>query len=165
MGDPRLHTRFCDLVGVRHPIVQTGMGWVAGSRLTAATARAGGLGIIAAAPMTFEQMVVAIDEVRGRGLGVSGIPAGADATTTVEVLEVGGAPQARAVDAATHAAVARDGLEVDAVAFAKGRLARVKPFQPAVEMCVSVFHLCLSRGLHCFEHGVARDSGQSLTGT
>ena len=40
-SDPRLHTRFCDLVGVRHPIVQTGMGWVAGSRLTAATARAG----------------------------------------------------------------------------------------------------------------------------
>jgi len=64
VGDPRLHTRFCDLVGVRHPIVQTGMGWVAGSRLTAATARAGGLGIIAAAPMTFEQMATAIDEVR-----------------------------------------------------------------------------------------------------
>ena len=40
--DRRLHTRFCDLVGVRYPIVQTGMGWVAGSRLTAATARAGG---------------------------------------------------------------------------------------------------------------------------
>ena len=26
----RLHTRFCDLVGVEYPIVQTGMGWVAG---------------------------------------------------------------------------------------------------------------------------------------
>nr|MCS5684687.1 nitronate monooxygenase [Acidimicrobiales bacterium] len=62
--DRRLHTAFCDLVGVRYPIVQTGMGWVSGSRLTAATARAGGLGIIAAAPMTFDQMVAAIDEVR-----------------------------------------------------------------------------------------------------
>ena len=62
--DQRLHTRFCDLVGVRYPIVQTGMGWVSGSRLTAATAQAGGLGIIAAAPMTFDQMATAIAEVR-----------------------------------------------------------------------------------------------------
>ena len=63
-ADRRLHTAFCDLVGVRYPIIQTGMGWVSGSRLTAATAQAGGLGIIAAAPMTFDQMVTAIDEVR-----------------------------------------------------------------------------------------------------
>ena len=33
--------------GVQHPVVQTGMGWVAGSRLVAATANAGGLGILA----------------------------------------------------------------------------------------------------------------------
>jgi len=62
--DPRLQTEFCGLVGIRYPIVQTGMGWVAGSRLTAATAAAGGLGIIAAAPMTFDQMVAAIAEVQ-----------------------------------------------------------------------------------------------------
>ena len=37
-----LQTRFCELVGVRYPIVQTGMGWVAGPRLVAATAEAGG---------------------------------------------------------------------------------------------------------------------------
>lgn len=40
------------------------MGWVSGSRLTAATARAGGLGIVAAAPMSFNEMVTAIDEVQ-----------------------------------------------------------------------------------------------------
>lgn len=68
-------------------------------------------------PTPVAALALAIDEVRGRGLDVSGIPDGADATTTVEVLEVGGAPQARAIDAATHVAVARDGLEVDAVAF------------------------------------------------
>ncbi len=61
----RLHTRFCGLVGVRYPIVQTGMGWVSGPALTAATADAGGLGILAAAPLTFDQMVVAVDDVRG----------------------------------------------------------------------------------------------------
>ena len=63
-ADRRLHTAFCDLVGGRYPLIQSGMGWVSGSRLTAATARAGGLGIIAAGPMTFDQMVAAIDEVR-----------------------------------------------------------------------------------------------------
>jgi len=80
MGDLRLHTRFCDLVGVRHPVVQTGMGWVSGSRLTAATARAGGLGIVAAAPMTFEQMVVAINEVRDATDAPFGVNLRADAT-------------------------------------------------------------------------------------
>ena len=33
-----LHTRVCELFGVEYPIVQTGMGWVAGARLTSATA-------------------------------------------------------------------------------------------------------------------------------
>ncbi len=62
--DSRLRTSLHDLIDVEFPIVQTGMGWVAGSRLTAATANAGGLGIIAAAPMTFDQMATAIAEVR-----------------------------------------------------------------------------------------------------
>ena len=42
-----LHTRFCELVGIERPIVQTGMGWVSGARLTAATSAAGGFGILA----------------------------------------------------------------------------------------------------------------------
>ena len=36
---------------MRYPVVQTGMGWVSGARLTAATAAAGGLGILASATM------------------------------------------------------------------------------------------------------------------
>jgi NAD(P)H-dependent flavin oxidoreductase YrpB (nitropropane dioxygenase family) len=63
---PALHTPFCDLVGVEYPIVQTGMGWVAGPRLVAATAEAGGLGILASATMTFDQMAEAIADVRSR---------------------------------------------------------------------------------------------------
>jgi len=51
---PALHTRLCDLVGIDYPIVQTGMGWVAGPGLAAATSEAGGLGILAAATMTFD---------------------------------------------------------------------------------------------------------------
>jgi NAD(P)H-dependent flavin oxidoreductase YrpB (nitropropane dioxygenase family) len=64
VSDPRLQTRATALFGVQYPIVQTGMGWVATAKLTAATANAGGLGIVAAAPMTFDQMRQAIDDVR-----------------------------------------------------------------------------------------------------
>ena len=53
---PALTTRFCELVGVRLPVVQTGMGWVSGATLTAATANAGGLGILASATMTFDEL-------------------------------------------------------------------------------------------------------------
>ncbi len=42
------------------------MGWVAGARLTAATSAAGGLGILASATMTYDQLATAIREVRER---------------------------------------------------------------------------------------------------
>jgi len=58
---------------VRYPIVQTGMGWVAGPRLVAATANAGGLGILASATMTLEQMASAIAEVRARTTAPFGV--------------------------------------------------------------------------------------------
>ena len=61
---PALRTRFTDLVGVRYPIVQTGMGWVAGSHLVTATAKAGGLGILASATMTLDELKRQIAEVR-----------------------------------------------------------------------------------------------------
>jgi len=64
--DTRLQTRATELFGVRFPIVQTGMGWVAGASLVSATANAGGLGILASATMTFDEMVAAIDEVHDR---------------------------------------------------------------------------------------------------
>ena len=44
--DSRLRTAATDLFGVEHPIVQTGMGWVAGPSLVTGTAEAGGLGIL-----------------------------------------------------------------------------------------------------------------------
>lgn len=40
-----LDTRPTRLVGVRHPIVQTGMGWVVGPLLVGATAEAGVLAV------------------------------------------------------------------------------------------------------------------------
>jgi NAD(P)H-dependent flavin oxidoreductase YrpB (nitropropane dioxygenase family) len=61
-----LHTRVCELFGVEFPIVQTGMGWVAGARLTSATSAAGGLGILASATMTYDELALAITEVKAR---------------------------------------------------------------------------------------------------
>ena len=64
--DSRLRTRATELFGVDYPIVQTGMGWVAGPSLVTGTADAGGLGILAAATMTFDEMAAAIREVKSR---------------------------------------------------------------------------------------------------
>ncbi len=74
MTSPALHTRLCDLVGIDYPIVQTGMGWVAGPGLAAATSEAGGLGILAAATMTFDELasgVAAIKNRTGKPFGVN----------------------------------------------------------------------------------------------
>ncbi|HZQ30834.1 MAG TPA: nitronate monooxygenase [Mycobacterium sp.] len=60
----RLRTRLTELVGVAHPVVQTGMGWVAGARLVSATANAGGLGILASATMTLDELATAIGKVK-----------------------------------------------------------------------------------------------------
>lgn len=44
-----LKSNFCDLIGIKYPIIQGGMAWVADSSLASAVSNAGGLGIIAAA--------------------------------------------------------------------------------------------------------------------
>jgi NAD(P)H-dependent flavin oxidoreductase YrpB (nitropropane dioxygenase family) len=61
-----ISTTFTELVGIQHPVVQTGMGWVAGARLAGATSAAGGLGILAAATMTLPELKAAIGEVQAR---------------------------------------------------------------------------------------------------
>ena len=76
---PRLHTRICDLFGIDVPIVQTGMGWVAGPRLVSATAEAGGLGILASATMDFRQLQNALAEVKTRTQRPFGVNLRADA--------------------------------------------------------------------------------------
>jgi len=59
-----LHTRITELLGIRHPIVQTGMGWVADARLTAATSAAGGLGILGSATMSLAELVRSLDHIQ-----------------------------------------------------------------------------------------------------
>jgi NAD(P)H-dependent flavin oxidoreductase YrpB (nitropropane dioxygenase family) len=66
MTHPSLRTSLISLLGVDYPIVQTGMGWVAGSRLVAATSAAGAFGILGAATMDLEQLRASIKEVKSR---------------------------------------------------------------------------------------------------
>ena len=43
-----IHTPVCDLLGIRYPVIQGGMAWIADAELAAAVSNAGGLGIISA---------------------------------------------------------------------------------------------------------------------
>src|SRR4051812_2122520 len=64
MVHPALRTRATELFGVDLPVVQTGMGYVSDARLTAATANAGGLGILSAGLLSYEELAREIDAVR-----------------------------------------------------------------------------------------------------
>ena len=80
MSTPQqLRTALTELTGVRHPIVQTGMGWVAGARLVSATAQAGGLGILASATMSLPELETAIVKVKSRTSEPFGVNLRADA--------------------------------------------------------------------------------------
>jgi enoyl-[acyl-carrier protein] reductase II len=59
-----LHTPLCDLLGIRYPICQAGMAFVARSGLAAAVSSAGGLGVITAAHGTPAQLRDEIRRVR-----------------------------------------------------------------------------------------------------
>jgi hypothetical protein len=53
---PVVHTRLCDLLGIDYPILQSGMGTVAGPELVAAVSNAGGLGILAGFLLPADQL-------------------------------------------------------------------------------------------------------------
>ncbi|MFI8986938.1 NAD(P)H-dependent flavin oxidoreductase [Streptomyces antimycoticus] len=88
MNGVTIATPLTKLVGVRHPIVQTGMGWVAGPRLVSATANAGALGILASATMTPGQLRAAVREVRSRTDAPFGVNLRADASDAVERVRI-----------------------------------------------------------------------------
>lgn len=85
----KLRTPLTEMVGVEHPVVQTGMGWVAGARLVAATANAGGLGILASATMTLDELATAIGKVKAatdKPFGVNIRADAADAGDRVDLM-------------------------------------------------------------------------------
>lgn len=72
---------------MRYPIVQTGMGWVAGPRLVAATANAGALGILASATMTVSELRHAVAEVKARTDAPFGVNLRTDAPDSAERID------------------------------------------------------------------------------
>ncbi|TLF82704.1 NAD(P)H-dependent flavin oxidoreductase [Nocardia cyriacigeorgica] len=85
---PTLRTPLTELVGIEHPIVQTGMGWVAGPRLVAATAEAGGLGILASATMTYDELEAAIAKTKSHTSKPFGVNIRADASDAGERIDL-----------------------------------------------------------------------------
>jgi len=107
-----MRTRATELFGVQHPIVQTGMGYVSGAKLTSATANAGGLGIIASATMSYDELAQAIAEVKTRTSNNFGVNLRADAPDAKERIDL----------------MAREGVKVASFALApkKDLIARCK---------------------------------------
>src|SRR5437762_5702691 len=60
----RLRTALCDLLGIEYPILQSGMGTVAGPDLVAEVSRAGGLGILAGLNVPPDDLRAMIRQVR-----------------------------------------------------------------------------------------------------
>jgi len=83
-----IRTRLTELTGIRYPVVQTGMGFVAGARLAAAASAAGGLGIIGSATMTLDALRTAIAAVKERTDAPFGVNLRADAPDAAERIEL-----------------------------------------------------------------------------
>ena len=67
-----INTKICELLGIRYPIFQGGMAWVADAALAAAVSNAGGLGIIAAMNMNGEQLRAEIASCAKYAISLSG---------------------------------------------------------------------------------------------
>ncbi|MFI5715288.1 NAD(P)H-dependent flavin oxidoreductase [Nocardia sp. NPDC051750] len=85
---PRLRTPLTELAGIEHPIVQTGMGWVAGPSLVSATSNAGGLGILASATMTYAELETAITKTKAQTDKPFGVNIRADASDAPERIDL-----------------------------------------------------------------------------
>ncbi len=59
-----IHTRMCDLLGTRHPIVLGGMGSATSPKLVAAVSNAGGFGTLGTSVLRGEQITAAAKEIR-----------------------------------------------------------------------------------------------------
>jgi NAD(P)H-dependent flavin oxidoreductase YrpB (nitropropane dioxygenase family) len=83
-----IRTPLTDLLGISCPIIQAGMGYVAGARLAAATSEAGGLGIIASATMSTDELRSVIKGVKERTGAPFGVNLRADAPDAGERVDL-----------------------------------------------------------------------------
>lgn len=61
-----IRTVLCDLLGIRHPIIQGGMAWVSEAELVVAVSEAGGLGVIGSGNAPPDWVTMQIDAVRSQ---------------------------------------------------------------------------------------------------
>jgi NAD(P)H-dependent flavin oxidoreductase YrpB (nitropropane dioxygenase family) len=83
-----IRTPLTELLGIGCPVIQTGMGYVSGARLAAATSQAGGLGIIASATMTPSELRSVVKKLKGRTSAPFGVNLRADAADAAARIEV-----------------------------------------------------------------------------
>lgn len=88
MGENFLHTALCDMLGIRYPILQAGMGgnairgYVANPELAAAVSEAGGLGVLGGAPLSVEDFAHSVKVLKSltrKPIGVNLVFPGGDA--------------------------------------------------------------------------------------
>jgi NAD(P)H-dependent flavin oxidoreductase YrpB (nitropropane dioxygenase family) len=63
MRDP-LHTPLCEMLGIRRPIIQTAMGWIATPEMVGACCNAGAIGFLATATVKAEEVDALISRVK-----------------------------------------------------------------------------------------------------
>jgi NAD(P)H-dependent flavin oxidoreductase YrpB (nitropropane dioxygenase family) len=83
-----LNTRLTELLGIRYPIIQTGMGWVANAELTAATSAAGGIGILGSSTMNLKEFNRSLDEIRDRTKAPFGVNFRSDNPEVDQVVDI-----------------------------------------------------------------------------
>ena len=59
-----MKTRLTEMVGIKVPILLSGMSWISTPKMVAAVSNAGGLGILATGPLNSSQTREAIREIR-----------------------------------------------------------------------------------------------------
>lgn len=110
-----LHSRICEMLGIKHPIVLAGMGGASVPKLAAAVSNAGGLGVLGAAACSPEQLREWIREVRS----LTDKPFGVDTLLPASVRREGGAEAGKSAGAASP-----EELLADYRAFAEEFMAR-----------------------------------------
>jgi NAD(P)H-dependent flavin oxidoreductase YrpB (nitropropane dioxygenase family) len=59
-----LHTRVCDILGIRHPVVQAGMASYVTPELVAAVSNAGGLGLLGSVDWSYDELRARVEAIR-----------------------------------------------------------------------------------------------------
>jgi enoyl-[acyl-carrier protein] reductase II len=68
-----IHTVLCDLLGIRHPVIQGGMAWISDARLVVAVSEAGGLGVIGGGNAPPSWIASQIDAIQAQTEKVFGV--------------------------------------------------------------------------------------------